>query len=189
MSVNKRYYWMKFFETFFQDAKIKKLKRLAGGDTYIVILLKIMLQTIKTEGIYIYEGLEPSLAEELELKIDEDYKTIQIVLDYLYSTQQIEKLSNSEYLIHSVVVSIGTETASTQRSKIHREKKKMLQCNTSATKCNTELELELKKKTHIDDEEFDWKTHNENSIKKDIKKDKVERREQDLYNMGKEVEI
>ena len=143
-SINKKYYWMKLFDTFFQDARIKKLKRLAGGDTYVVITLKLMLQTIKTSGIYEFEGLEKSLAEELELKIDEDYKDIQVVLDYLNAHNMIIQVGTNDYEITQVKTMIGSETASTQRSRKSRESKKLLQCNTSATKSNTEIEIELK---------------------------------------------
>lgn len=143
MSVNKKYYWMKLFDTFFQDARIKKLKRLAGGDTYIVITLKLMLQTIKTSGIYEFEELENSLAEELNLKIDEDYKDIQVVLDYLYSHKMLVEIDAYHYELPQVKKMIGSETASTQRSRKSRESKKLLQCNNSETKRNTELDLEI----------------------------------------------
>ncbi len=150
MSINKRYYWMKLFHTFFQDPKIKKLKKLPGGDTYVIIVLKIMLQTIKTEGIYTYEGLEPSLAEELELKIDEESKSIQIVLDYLYNVNSIQQISEKEYFLPQVKDCVGSETASTQRSRKSRAQHllntQMLQSNKFSTKCNTEKEIDLKKK-------------------------------------------
>jgi len=96
---NPRYYWMKLFNNFFQDPKIKKLKRMAGGDTYIVIILKIMLETITNNGVYKFQNIEKSLADELELKIDEDSKNIQIVLDYLHSQKMIVKLASDSFLL------------------------------------------------------------------------------------------
>jgi len=147
-SKSKKYYWMKLFDTFFQDARIKKLKRLAGGDTYIVITLKLMLQTIKTSGIYEFEGLEKSLAEELELKIDEDYKDIQLVLDYLNAHNMIIQVGTNDYEITQVKTMIGSETATAARMRNSRARKK-INCNNvtpqlqQVTESYTELELEL----------------------------------------------
>ena len=36
----KKYYWMKFQREFFKSLRIKKLRRLAGGDTYTIIFLR-----------------------------------------------------------------------------------------------------------------------------------------------------
>ena len=38
---NRRYYWLKLKDDFFKDKKIKKLRQLAGGDTYTIIYLKL----------------------------------------------------------------------------------------------------------------------------------------------------
>lgn len=139
----KKYYWMKLFDNFFIDPKIKKLKRLAGGDTYIVITLKIMLQTIKNDGIYEFENLENTLAEELELKIDEDCKNIQVVLDYLHSVQLLIQIDSNNYQLPQVLKMIGSESSSAERVRKHREKKKMLHCNTKETNSNAEIEIEI----------------------------------------------
>ncbi|MDD2698810.1 MAG: phage replisome organizer N-terminal domain-containing protein [Arcobacteraceae bacterium] len=149
---NPRYYWMKLFNNFFQDPKIKKLKRMAGGDTYIVIILKIMLETITNNGVYKFQNIEKNLADELELKIDEDSKNIQVVLDYLYAQKMIVKLASDSFLLTDVKNCIGSETASTKRSQKSRKGKKeqkMLQCNTTATNGNIERELSLKRECSL----------------------------------------
>ena len=67
--MQKKYYWLKLPISFFSDPRIKKLRRIAGGDTYVIIFLKIMLTVINSEGIYTYEGIEKTLEEELALKL------------------------------------------------------------------------------------------------------------------------
>ena len=48
----KRYYWLKFRDDFFDSKRIKKLRKMAGGDTYTIIYLKMMLKTwVKEAGI------------------------------------------------------------------------------------------------------------------------------------------
>ena len=41
----KRYYWLKMEENFFNDKRVKKLRKIAGGDTYTIIYLKMMLSS------------------------------------------------------------------------------------------------------------------------------------------------
>lgn len=36
----KRYYWLKLPDGFFRQKAIKKLRKIAGGDTYTIIYLK-----------------------------------------------------------------------------------------------------------------------------------------------------
>ena len=44
---NKRYYWLKLKDDFFRQPKIKKLRQIAGGDTYTVIYLKLQLLSLQ----------------------------------------------------------------------------------------------------------------------------------------------
>ena len=39
----KRYYWLKLPDGFFRQKAIKKLRKIAGGDTYTIIYLKMLL--------------------------------------------------------------------------------------------------------------------------------------------------
>ena len=115
MSYNpKKYYWLKFKVDFFSDIRLLKLRSVAGGDTYIVIFLKLMLLSIKNEGIVIYEGVFPSLAEELSYSLREDIKNIQVVLDFSISHGMIEENKN-QYLIPYASENIGSETAGAER--------------------------------------------------------------------------
>ena len=88
---NKRYYWLKLQDNFFKNARIKKLRKVAGGDTYTIIYLKLMLLTIKENGLFIYEGIEPSIEEEIALKLDEKVDDVKILWAYLIGNQMVEE--------------------------------------------------------------------------------------------------
>ena len=45
---------------------------MAGGDTLTIIYLKLLLLTIKDEGIFQFESLEPTVEEEISFKLQED---------------------------------------------------------------------------------------------------------------------
>ena len=46
----KRYYWLRFKDDFFDSKRIKKLRKMAGGDTYVIIYLKMQLKALRTDG-------------------------------------------------------------------------------------------------------------------------------------------
>ena len=54
----KRFYWLKLHEDFFRQKDIKKLRQIAGGDTYKVIYLKMLLSSLRTGGILYFHGVE-----------------------------------------------------------------------------------------------------------------------------------
>lgn len=61
----------------------------------------------------------------------------------------LTKRDNYEFFLEQVPEMTGSETASTRRSRKHREQK-ALQCNTNATKCNGDIEKELKKDIELE---------------------------------------
>lgn len=68
----KKYYWLKMTDQFFEDKAIKKLRKIAGGDTYTIIYLKMLLTAIKQGNKMYFEGIEDDFMEELALELDED---------------------------------------------------------------------------------------------------------------------
>ncbi len=139
----KRYYWLKLKEGFFAQPKIKKLRKMAGGDTYILIYLKIQLVSLARDGILIYEGLEDSFTEELALTLDEEVENVRFTLLYLQKYGLLKEVKEDMYVLTETIQNIGTESAAAERVRKHRQGQKALQCNTSVTKCNTELEKEI----------------------------------------------
>ncbi len=108
-----RFFWLKLEENFFKDPKIKKLRKLPGGDTLALIYLELMLLSIENNGILVYEGLEDSFEAELSLKIDEDEDSILIVLNFLRQYNLLIEIENaSTFSLTQNNWSIGSETQS-----------------------------------------------------------------------------
>ena len=149
----KKYYWLKLKEDFFSQPKIKKLRRIAGGDTYTIIYLKLQLLSLKNEGNLYFEGIEDDFIEELSLTIDEDVENVKITVSYLIAQNLLEEVEKDEFSLPEAKVSIGTESESTQRVRRLRERRKQqksVTCNVDVTKCNTEIEIELEKEIKKD---------------------------------------
>lgn len=154
MAENRRYYWLKLKEDFFTDKRIKRLRKMSGGDTYTIIYLKLLLLSLKDSGKLYYDGVETDFIKEIALTIDESEDNVMVTVNYLVTQRLIEVISeNDEYFLTEIPSLIGSETASTRRSRKYR-KQKALQCNTNATlcnimqqKCNGEIDIEVEKET------------------------------------------
>ena len=148
MSEPKRYFWLKLHKDFFQRKEIKRLRKIAGGDTYTIIYLKMLLRSIMSDGKLYFDGLEDDFASELALDLDEKEENVQITIQYLLKSGLLEMCSDEEYYLPDTKNSTGCETAVASRVRKHRERKKALQCNTDVTQvkqlCNGEIEKEIK---------------------------------------------
>ena len=150
----KKYYWLKLKSDFFTSRAMKKLRKIAGGDTYTVIYLKLQLLSLKDEGLLYYEGVEPTFYEEMALALDEDTDNVRATLIFLENMGLIEQKSNTEYMLTEVPYLIGGESESAERVRKYRERKaleieqnekKALQCNGEVTNSNTDIEKEKEK--------------------------------------------
>lgn len=138
---NKRYYWIQLAQDFFKSKEMKLLRKIAGGDTHTIIYLKMMLISLEDGGHIYYDGLADNLAEEIALVIDENVEDIKITLIFLESKGLLTRKNDRDYFLEQVPEMVGSETASTRRSRKHRELM-ALHCNTIATTCNGDIEIE-----------------------------------------------
>lgn len=122
----KRYYWLKLKEDFFAQPKIKKLRRIAGGDTYTIIYLKMQLLSLKNEGRLFFEGTEDNFVDEIALTIDEDPENVSVTVAYLMRQGLLEQCSDDEYSLPQTIKSIGRETDAAQRMRLKREREQKL---------------------------------------------------------------
>lgn len=156
MSEPKRYFWLKLHKDFFQRKEIKRLRKIAGGDTYTIIYIKMLLRSIMSDGKLYFDGLEDDFASELALDLDEKEENVQITIQYLLKSGLLEMCSDEEYYLPDTKDSTGCETAVASRVRKHRERKKALQCNADVTQvkqlCNGEIEKELEIDKEIDKE-------------------------------------
>lgn len=131
----KRYYWLKLKEDYFNSPKIKKLRKIAGGDTFTIIYLKMQLLSIRNEGVISFEGIEPTFEEELALKLDEEVEDVKLTLAYLNAQGLYEINDNNECFLIEASNNIGSEGQSAERKRQFdaRKKEKALLSNDSVT--------------------------------------------------------
>ncbi len=143
----KRYYWLKLPADFFQSKPIKKLRKIAGGDTYTVIYLKMLLKSLADNGRLYFEGIEETFCEEIALDIDENPDDVRVTIQFLLSSGLMTESPNGdEAVLEQMSEMIGSETASAKRKRISREE----QTWDIVQKCPTERDIVQKCPTEID---------------------------------------
>lgn len=165
----KKYYWFKMKDDFFQTKEIKRLRKIAGGDTFTIIYLKMILKSLQNGGKLFFEGFEKDIIEELSLDIDEDADNVKITFDYLALHQIIVSNDQYEFKINGAVENIGSESSTAIRVRKHREKKKSLQCNTNVTPVKQIVNGEKEKEIKLDIDiniELDKDKKNKSSLEK-----------------------
>ena len=152
----KRYYWLKLPDDFFRQKPIKKLRRIAGGDTYTVIYLKMLLVAIKQDCRLYFDGVEEDFCTELALDLDEDLDNVKVTVSFLLSQGLMVKDEEAEYLLTECDKMVGSETAGAQRVRDYRNRK-ALHCNTDVTPvlrdCNVEKEIDTRVREDTRDRE------------------------------------
>ena len=120
----KKYYWLKMTDQFFEDKAIKKLRKIAGGDTYTIIYLKMLLTAIKQGNKMYFEGIEDDFMEELALELDEDTDNVKVTVSYLKSKGLIEVLGADEILLTQCAEMVGSETDAARRKRLQRDRER-----------------------------------------------------------------
>lgn len=158
---NKRYYYLKISKEFFDDKAIKRLRRLPGGDTYTIVYLKMLLSSLETDGLLVYESVEDNPIEEIALDIDEDVEAVEITLNYLVKKGLASYLNENVELTRVHELS-GSETDSARRMR----KVRMSQCDTNPSQIDTSV-TNLLTNVQKGDVIQETKTETEKETKKD----------------------
>jgi len=123
----KKYYYFKLENTFFDQKEIKKLRRIPGGDAYTVIYLKMILSSLETNGVLFFEGFEDSFSKEVALVLDENPDAVEITVVFLKTHKLLVECAPDEYSLVNVQEKIDGLSASAIRKRRQREREKQLE--------------------------------------------------------------
>lgn len=119
----KKYYWFKMRADFFDSREIKRLQKLPGGDTFIVLYINLLSRSVKTEGCLHFDHVEATFEEELALILDSDAEAVRFLLRFLYQYNLLN-IDGDNYYFLEAVSHIGTESDAAERMRRSRRKKK-----------------------------------------------------------------
>lgn len=137
----KKLVWLKLREDFFRSVSVKKLRRMAGGDTYTLLYLRMLLYSLHEDGHIYYQGIGDDFADEIALALDESEDDVKVCIAFLFSAKLIEQISDSDIFFVDAARMTGSECQSASRVRAMRERRKQeaLQCNAELLQCNAEV--------------------------------------------------
>jgi len=150
----KRYFWLRLKDDFFDSKRIKKLRKLAGGDTYTIIYLKMQLKAMKTDGVLRWTGLEDSAADELALDLNEEPDNVKVTLQYLLSCGLAETTDDISFFFPYALENVGSETAAAQRMRDMRDRERN-NVTPLLRERYGEKEIEIEKEKEIENSDID----------------------------------
>lgn len=147
---NKRFYWIKLRENFFQQETIDWLMEQENGSAYIVLYLKLCLMTANTSGELIRtigDMTIPYEPKKISQKTGFDIDTVNVALSLFRHLGLVEETREGIQILPEVKNMVGSESASAIRMrkcrKKEKEAKKALQSNTNVTgkasQCDTNV--------------------------------------------------
>ncbi|WP_080442844.1 phage replisome organizer N-terminal domain-containing protein [Clostridium botulinum] len=161
----KRYYWLRLKEDFFERDEIKILENMPNGKDYIIFYMKLLLKSVSTDGILIFNGCIPFTPNMLASITNTNVDTVKVAVDILTKLGLMEQWDDGKLFMVATQNMIGSEGESASRVRALREKEKKqkevkaLQCNNQVTKSNTDIDIDIDKDIKIDID---------NTISKDI---------------------
>ena len=148
MSGNKRYYWLKLNENFFDREEIKVIENMKNGKDYIIFYLKLLLKSIKTEGELRFRDVIPYTPEMLAAITNTDIDTVRVAIDLFTKLDLMEIWDDGTLFMSETQNMIGSETGWAKQKRIQRQKNKELlerkdNVQDASTECPTDIEIEL----------------------------------------------
>lgn len=157
MADNKRYYYMRLKESFFDDDAIKILEAMPDGYLYSNILLKLYLKSLKFNGRLMYNERIPYNASVLATLTNHSVGVIEKALDIFEQLGLIEVLDNGAIYMLDIQNYIGKSTTEADRKRDYRnridEEKKIISGQMSgqnSDKSTPEIDIEIEKDIDID---------------------------------------
>lgn len=167
MADNKKYYYLKLKENFFDSDELIMLESQPDGHLYSNILLKLYLRSLKNDGKLMFNNRIPYNAEILAKVTRHNVAVVKKALFLFEELGLIEKLDNGAIYMLDIQNFIGKSSNEADRirnyrSRINQEKQNLIEDSTNVVqmydKSTPKIEIEKEKELDLD-------------IELDIKKD------------------
>lgn len=179
MSDNKKYYWLKLKDDFFEDDTIQYIEEQENGIQYAYFYLKLCLKALKTEGRLIRivgETLIPYDVKSISKLTGVEYDTVRSAMQLFQQIGLVKILESGEIYLAQINEMIGSETDKAvimRRKRALEKQEKQLIGNNVTTKSNNVTKVLPKCYTEIE-------------IEKEIDKDKELEKEIDIDKENKD---
>ena len=119
MADNRKYYYLKLKEGFFESEEIKILESMKDGYIYSNILLKLYLRSLRNEGRLMYRNVIPYTPEILATLVGHQVGTVEKALDVFKKLELIEVLDNGAIYMMDIQNYIGKSSTEADRQRAY----------------------------------------------------------------------
>ncbi|MDU6113791.1 MAG: phage replisome organizer N-terminal domain-containing protein [Paeniclostridium sordellii] len=157
---NKKYYWLKLKEDFFEEDAISWIEEQENGKDYCLFYLKLCLKSLKTNGLLIRNVgsmLVPYDVKTLARVTNTEPDTVRVAMELFKRIGLVQILENGEIYISELQNMVGSETSKAQLMRNKRQKeKKLIESGNNVTSmlpnsysnkenCYTDIEIDIEK--------------------------------------------
>ncbi|MFI3101439.1 phage replisome organizer N-terminal domain-containing protein [Streptococcus suis] len=136
MADNKKYYYLKLKDNFFESDEAIILESMPDGYIYSNILLKLYLRSLKNNGLLMFNDLIPYNAQMLATITRHHVGVIEKAIQIFQQLRLIEILDNGAIYMTNIQNFVGQSSTNADRMRESRRQLQML------NKCAPEIEIE-----------------------------------------------
>lgn len=158
MSDNKKYYYLRLKDNFFDSDELKILESMKDGYLYSNILLKLYLRSLKNDGKLVVNDRIPYSADMLASVTGHQVGTIKQALSIFKDLGLIDVLDNGAIYMLDIQNFIGKGSSEADRKREYRQRIEIERTNVQTNlrqisdKSTPEIEIELEKDIEIEKE-------------------------------------
>ena len=194
MSDNKKYYYLKLKEDFFESEEIKVLEAMPNGYNYSNLLIKLYLKALKFEGALRLNEFIPYNLQMISAIVGMDIDTVKVAFDIYKQLKLIEILDDGTIYMLEIQNFIGKSTTEADRKRRYRakieveKKKKLLESDGGqmSDKNPPEIETEIEQEIEIQQQIERIVECNPNEAKTIIKTVKTYSKDKNVVDVVKE---
>ena len=154
MSDNRKYYYLKLKESYFDDDAIVLLESMQDGMLYSNILLKLYLKSLKNGGRLQLDEHIPYTAQVIATLTRHQIGTVERALEIFRQLGLVEQLDSGAFYMTDIELMIGQSSTEAERKRAARlENKALLPPRTKGGHLSDirppEIEIELEKEIEI----------------------------------------
>lgn len=168
MAENKKYYWLKIKEDWFEDDTIGWIEDQPNGKEYSLFYLKLCLKSLRSNGILIRvvgEMLVPYDAKKLAEMTKTDFDTVVVAMELFKKIGLIQILENGEIYLTQLNEMVGSETDKAIIMRKKRALDKLNGNNVTELLPNRYPEIDKEKENRDKDIELEKEKEEENKKK------------------------
>ena len=157
MADNRKYYYLKLKENFFDSDSIVLLEDMKDGILYSNILLKLYLKSLKNGGKLQLDEYIPYTAQMIATLTRHQIGTVERALEIFRQLGLVEQLDSGAFYMTDIELMIGQSSTEAERKRAARlENKALLPSRTNGGHLSDirppEIEIELEKEIKIEKE-------------------------------------